>query len=94
MAQLTKIYSSSQRGVALVQAVDNIRSGLSALRRYNGMREQLIATSVEEFANAFGVTTQEGAQALSDRWAAIMAGNYAGLDEFLDTIMVVNSSDA
>lgn len=94
MAQLTKIYSSNQRGVALVQAVESLRSGLSALRRYNGMREQLIGASVEEFANAFGVTTQEWAQALNDRWAAIMTGNYVGLDEFLDTIMVVNSSDA
>lgn len=89
MAQLVKIYDGNQRGMGLVQAVENIRVGLATLHKFDGTREQLIATSVEEFANAFGVTTQEGAQALSDRWAALMAGNYTGLDEFLDTTMLV-----
>jgi hypothetical protein len=87
MGHLVHIYESSPLGVQLLTAVAQIREGLGFLAKRDGTRSQTIGVSVVEFANTFGVTTQEGAQALNDRWAAITGGDYSGLDEFMDTIL-------
>ena len=87
MSQLIYVYENNALGEQLLIAINQIRDGLGFLQKRDGMREQTIADSVETFADTFGVTTQEGAQALNDRWAAITAGDYTGLDEFIDTVL-------
>jgi hypothetical protein len=91
MASLVYIYENNPLGAQLLTAVAQIREGVGFLAKRDGTRSQTIAVSAAEFANTFGVTTQEGAQALNDRWAAITGGDYSGLDEFMDTILRASS---
>lgn len=84
MASLVKVKDSNVLGNQANCALNQIRDGLSWFKKYDGMRSQMIAVSANQFGETFGISLAAQAQALSDRWAAISAGNYAGLSDFLD----------
>jgi hypothetical protein len=84
MASLVKVKDSNTLGNQLNLAINQIRDGLAFFEKYDGMRAQMIGVSAAQFGETFGVADVSQAQAMSDRWASIAAGNYAGLSDFLD----------
>ena len=85
MASIVKVDTNNERADELATALENIRSGLATLHKLDGLRAQTITVSATEFGTVFGVTAEP--QALSDRLAAIEAGNYSGLDDLLDAFI-------
>jgi len=84
MATLVYIDISNALGEEIADAIGSMRDGLAVLRKLDGMRAQTIADAPLTFGSVFGITDATEAQAFSDRWAAIAAGNYTGLNDFLD----------
>jgi len=83
MATLVHLDTSNVRGERVAQSLANIRDGLATLKELDGQRAQTIAVSATEFGAAFGIADPSEAQAMSDRWVAIVSGIYTGLDDFL-----------
>jgi hypothetical protein len=85
MAYIAKIDTNNARGAEVAAACRQIQEGLSTLRLHEGLRAATAAVSEQEFALAFGVTAN--AAAFRDRWNAVNAGNYTGLNEFINEIL-------
>ncbi len=73
MADIVYINQGNRTGAELLHALNQIREGLSTLRRLDGLRVHSIAAGPEVMQANFGVKTPEQAQALSDRMAAMIA---------------------
>lgn len=86
MALLIKIDSSTYRGNEIAKAIQSIRDGLAVFDKYEGLRAQSIGVSAETFGEVFGIAEPTEAQAMSDRWSSIVAGNYTGFTDFIDTV--------
>lgn len=84
MATLVHVKDSNVLGNQLNLAVNQIRDGLSFLKKYDGQRAEAIAVSAATFGAIFGVDDPAEAQALSDRWNALAAGTYTGLADFIN----------
>ena len=82
MATICTIDRNNVRGEEIADAIDGIRNGLAVLKKFDGMRAESIAVSAANFGTVFGITAE--AQAMSDRWGAIAAGTYTGLNDFLN----------
>lgn len=86
MALLIEVDSSSYRGAEISKAIQNIRDGLAVFDKYDGLRAQSIGVSAAKFGEVFGIADPSQAQAMSDRWSSIAAGNYTGFTDFIDTV--------
>lgn len=91
MAVLTYVDNSNKNGAELLQALELIRRGFATLKKLDGMRAECIAGGQATMASVFGVADNSQAQAVSDRWGALLAafdnsGNteYAKLRDFLN----------
>jgi hypothetical protein len=82
MAVICTIDRNNVRGNEIADAIDSIRDALATLKKFDGMRAESIGVSVAYFGTVFGITAE--AQAMSDRWGAIAAGTYTGLNDFLN----------
>ena len=82
MAVIVTLDRNNVRGDEIATAIDRIRDGLATLRKFNGMRAEAVVVSAVNFGTVFGVTAEP--QAMSDRWNAIAAGTYTGLDDLLN----------
>jgi hypothetical protein len=82
MAVICTIDRNNVRGEEIAAAVDQIRDGLATLKKFDGMRAEAIGAGVQVFAETFGITAEP--QAMSDRWGALSAGTYTGLNDFLN----------
>ena len=84
MATLVNVQGDSVLGTEVLEAIEQIRQGLAVLKKYDGMRAELIAVSPAKFGEHFGITNTSQAQAMSDRWSSLAAGTYTGLADFLN----------
>lgn len=97
MATIVYIKSSNRNGAEVLSALENIRQGISTLRKLDGLRLESIGANQATMAQNFGTygvdATAENAaaQALSDRLGALLAaiadGNnaeYAKLRDLLN----------
>ena len=82
MAVICTIDRNNVRGEEVAAAIDHIRDGLAVLKKFDGMRAESIAVSAVNFGTVFGITAEP--QAMSDRWGAIAAGNFASLQDVLN----------
>lgn len=73
MATIVYVSTANQNAQALKGALDQVARGLSEIQRLNGLRANSIGTSAAVMATNFGVSDTTQAQALSDRWAAVVA---------------------
>jgi hypothetical protein len=87
MALLVHLDTVNTRAKRLADAIQSIQTGLSVLRELDGLRAQAIGVNVAAFGVAFGIANTSEAQAFCDRWGAIAAKNYAGLQDFLDATL-------
>ena len=76
MANIIKISPSNSTGSRIVTALDQVRQGVGTLRELDGLRANAIGTSQTEMKSVFGTTTTSDAQALSDRWGALLDAIY------------------
>jgi len=82
MAVICTIDRNNVRGNEIADAIDAIRDGLAVLKKFDGMRAEAVSVSAVNFGTVFGITAEP--QAMSDRWGAISAGTYTGLNDFLN----------
>jgi hypothetical protein len=87
MALLVNLNTTNARGLRLANAIQSIQTGLSVLRELDGLRAQTVGVSAAVFGAAFGIANPAEAQALNDRWGAIAAKTYTGLQDFLDATL-------
>lgn len=73
MADIVYIYSNSQVGQEALGAIRQIAQGLATLDRLDGLRANSIGVSAAVMQSNFGTLDTAQAQALSDRWAGIVA---------------------
>ena len=76
MANILKIAPSNPTGSRIVTALDQVRQGVGTLRELDGLRANAIGTSTTEMKAVFGTSSTDEAQALSDRWAGLLAAMY------------------
>lgn len=94
MATLVHLDTNNTRAAEVAEAINQIRDGLAVLEEYDGMRAQCIAVSALKFGTEFGIADATEAQAFNDRWAAITAGTFTGVTDFLDATLDGPSSGA
>jgi len=73
MADIVYIYANNQTGQEALGAIRQISSGLATLDRLDGLRANSIGVSAAQMQANFGTLNAAQAQALSDRWAGIIA---------------------
>lgn len=73
MADIVYIYANNQTGQEALGAIRQIAQGLSTLERLDGLRANSIGQSAATMQSNFGTLDTAQAQALSDRWAGIVA---------------------
>ena len=73
MADIVYIYANNQTGQETLGAIRQISSGFATLDRLDGLRANSIAISAATMQSNFGTLDTTQAQALSDRWAGIIA---------------------
>ena len=73
MADIVYIYANNQTGQEALAAIKQISSGFATLDRLDGLRANSIGVSAEVMQSNFGTLNAAQAQALSDRWAGIVA---------------------
>lgn len=73
MAAITYINSSHQNGSRVLNALEQIRTGIGTLQELDGLRANSIGASQATMAQNFGASSNADAQALSDRWGAFLA---------------------
>lgn len=94
MASLVYMSTGNQRAIEVVEALSKINEGFSTLQKLDGLRAECIGVSAATVASVFGVADNTQAQALSDRWAALLAafessGNteYGKLRDMLNAVI-------
>lgn len=73
MALITYIDANDPNGQRIMNAVDQIRTGLGTLQEFDGLRAESISAGQATMASNFGLIDNAQAQALSDRWSALLA---------------------
>ena len=73
MAEIVYIYQSSSTGQEALSAIRQISQGFATLDRLDGLRANSIGVSAAVMQSNFGTLNTAQAQALSDRWAGIVA---------------------
>lgn len=71
MADIVYIYANNSTGQEALGAIRQISQGLATLDRLEGLRANSIGQGAAVMQSNFG--TLDAAQALSDRWAGIVA---------------------
>lgn len=97
MATIININSSNRTANArdVVQAVNNLRNALGILEKLDGLRAEAIGASQATMASVFSVATNAEAQALSDRWGALLAAwNDSSNTEFAKLRDFINAFNA
>lgn len=91
MAQIVYLNSTNANGGRVLSALSQINDGLGKLREMDGLRAESIGAGAATMASNFGAFDSAQAQALSDRWGALLAafedtGNaeYAKLRDLLN----------
>lgn len=87
MSLLVHLDTNHERGAIIAAAIAGLRDGIATLREYEGMRAETIGVSAAKFGTEFGIASAPEAQAFSDRWGAIAAGTYTGLNDFLNATL-------
>ena len=80
MATLVYVDKANENGGQVMAAIEKIRAGLGTLQEYNGLRSEAIAAGAATMASVFGVQDSTQAQALSDRWVALLDATYTSTD--------------
>lgn len=73
MADIVYIYANNRTGQEAFSAIQQISQGFATLDRLDGLRAKSIAISAATMQSNFGTLDTAQAQALSDRWAGIIA---------------------
>jgi hypothetical protein len=73
MADIVYIYSTNQTGQEALGAIRQISQGFATLDRLDGLRANSIGVSAAVMQSNFGTLDTAQAQALSDRWAGVLA---------------------
>jgi kynureninase len=73
MADIVYIYSTNQTGQEALGAIRQIGAAFATLDKLDGLRANSIGQSAATMKNNFGTLTDAQAQALSDRWAGVLA---------------------
>ncbi len=73
MALIVRITGNNPQGQQVMNALAQIREGLATLEKFDGLRLEAVGAGQATMADIFGVATNEQAQALSDRWGALLA---------------------
>lgn len=73
MAEIVYVNSTNQNGGRVLGALAQIRDGLGTLQELDGLRAESIGAGQETMGANFGVADDGQAQALSDRWGALLA---------------------
>lgn len=73
MATITYINNGNTNGSRVLHAVRQIRQGLATLQELDGMRLEAIGAGQSVMASVFGIDSNANAQAVSDRWGALLA---------------------
>jgi hypothetical protein len=83
MALIVHINRSVQAGAEVYNALHQIRAGIGKLEELDGLRAEAVAVNQDTMAAVFGIPSNAEAQALSDRWVALLAAhNDSGNAEF------------
>lgn len=92
MASIVYLSTANPRAIEVVAALGEINEGLSTLQKLNGLRAEAIAAGAATMETVFGAGDETQAQALSDRWAALLAA-YAdsGNTEFAKLRDMINA---
>lgn len=73
MAQITYINANSPNGQKVIAALSQIREGFGTLQELDGFRLESVGAGAATMAANFGLADTSQAQALSDRWGALLA---------------------
>jgi len=73
MADIVYIYANNQTGQEALGAIRQINQGFATLDKLDGLRANSIGVSAETMQSNFGTLNTAQAQALSDRWAGVLA---------------------
>jgi len=73
MALIVKVSANNARGQEVMNALEQVRAGIAVLQKFDGLRAESIGAGAAEMAVNFGVADSTQAQALSDRWSALLA---------------------
>jgi kynureninase len=91
MAEIVYIYANNQTGQEALGAIRQIAQGFATLDRLDGLRANSIGVSAATMQSNFGALTTAQAQALSDRWAGIVAW-YNGAAAWMTTAAEVRQA--
>lgn len=80
MASLVYLSSSNQRAIEVNEALTQVNEGIAKLRELDGLRAQAIAAGAATMAAIFGIDDDSQAQALNDRWAALLSAMFNSAD--------------
>jgi kynureninase len=73
MADIVYIYSTNSTGQEALSAIRSIAQGFATLDKLDGLRANSIGQGAAVMKSNFGMLTDAQAQALSDRWAGVLA---------------------
>jgi hypothetical protein len=82
MALIVRITSNNPQGQQVMNALAQIREGVATLRKFDGLRLEAIGAGQATMADVFGVASNEQAQAISDRWGALLAAHDGDVPEW------------
>lgn len=72
MALIANIDATNPNGKQVLEAINLLRLGFSKLYALNGLRAESLGTGQAAMAANFGVSANDQAQALSDRWVDVL----------------------
>lgn len=97
MASMVHINRSVPAGAAVHDGLSRIRSGIGILKELNGLRAEAIGAGQATMMSVFGTNDLTEAQALSDRWGALLAAvddtdnaEFAKLRDIINTLVANN----
>lgn len=73
MATIGYINQNNANGQRVLNALNQIRTGLGTLQELDGLRAESIGAGQSTMAANFGVDSDANAQGLSDRWSALLS---------------------
>lgn len=95
MAVIVYVNSSNQNGSRVLSALQQIRSGIGTLQELDGLRLESIGAGQAIMQQNFGAASTGDAQALSDRWGALLAAfENSGNAEFSKLRDLLNATTA
>lgn len=73
MATIIKVNRTVPNGAKVYNALNQILNGLGTLQELDNLRADAIGTSQTVMSEVFGLYSDADAQALNDRWIALIA---------------------